>query len=83
MKKDIYRIVEVKKSTLTKNTGGIVGFIPEIEWETYYKIEMLVSHFWGFYKYWKYCSLGRSIEHCERIIEFYKTEDTEIVIKET
>lgn len=83
MKKDIYRIVEVKKSTLTKNTNGIVDFIPEIEWETYYKIEILISELWGSYKYWKYCAIGRSIEHCERIIEFYKTEDTEIVIKET
>lgn len=82
MKKDIYRIVEVKKSTLTKNTGGIVGFIPEIEWETHYKVEILISVLWGFYKYWEYCSSAYSIEHCERIIEFYRTEDTEIVIKE-
>jgi hypothetical protein len=49
-----YRIIETKVPVLSKNTQGIVNFVPEIEYESTYHVQELVieKFLWMTYKKW-------------------------------
>ena len=49
-----YRIIETKIPVLSRNTQGVVNFIPEIEYEsTYYVQELVIEKFlWMTFKSW-------------------------------
>ena len=49
-----YRIIETKIPVLSKNTGGFIDFVPEIEYESTYHVEELIveKFLWMTFKSW-------------------------------
>lgn len=78
-----YRIVEVREPKLNMGNGITPEWVPFIEHETYYKIQLRINFLWGLFGFWRDTKFTyNKIERAEAQIEFALTpEPKQKVIK--